>query len=280
MSYRTILVHLESIKQSANLLAGAVALAQQHNAHLIGMYVVPMPQAHVTADLPMPVELIQEHMIHHQKLCEAMKEEFEKATSSVNFISEWREVDADTITIADTLTEIARTVDLLIMSQKESQTGDYALHDLPEAVILACSRPVIVIPKSDALPKAMSDVFVAWDGGAQATRAVFDALPILREADNVRVHRINIKGKDRHKILNTTSELVNTLSRHGANVTLSDSTARPSQIGDEIVGSVKESGCDLLVMGTYGHTRFREIIFGGVTRKVLQVMSVPVLMAH
>jgi len=280
MSYRTILVHLESKEQSANLLAGAVALAQQHNAHLIGMYVVPMPQAYVTADLPMPAELVQKHMIHHQELSEAMKAEFEESTSAASFISEWREVDADTMTIADTLTEIARTVDLLIMSQKESEIGDYALHDLPEAVILACGRPVIVMPKSDTLPNAISDVFVAWDGGVQATRAVFDALPILREADNVRVHRINIKGNDRHKILNTTSELVNTLSRHGANVTLSDSNARASQIGDEIVESVKETGSDLLVMGAYGHTRFREILFGGVTRKVLHVMSVPVLMAH
>ena len=280
MSYRTILVHLDSKEQSSNLLHGAVALAQQHNAHLIGIYVVPTPQAYVTAELPMPTELVQEHMRHHQNLCDALKDEFERATNAADFISEWREVDADSMTIADTLTEIARTVDLLIMSQKGLERHDYALKDLPEAVILSCGRPVIVIPNSDTLRDSINNVFVAWDGGAQATRAVFDALPILREANTVRVHRINTKGQDRHRILNTSAELVNTLSRHGANVTVSDSDAPRSQIDDEILRAANEAGSDLLVMGAYGHTRLREILFGGVTRKVLQVMSVPVLMAH
>jgi len=280
MSYRTILVHLDSIETSADLIAVSTTLAQKHNAHLIAMYVTPMPQVYISSDLPAPVGLVEQHDNFHRKRCDDLKQLFEEATATADFVSEWRDVNAHTLSVAATVTDVARTVDVVVMGQISDPSEVYASTVVPEDVILACARPVIVVPVQKALPESIRNIFVAWDGREQAVRALFDALPLLREADNVRIHTINAKLSGGYRILTSTGELANTLSRHGVNVTLSESEAHAGDVGDEILQYANDSGADLLVMGAYGHTRLREYVFGGVTRKILHEMPIPVLMSH
>jgi len=280
MSYRTILVHLESMETSKSLLDVSTSLAKQHNAHLIALYVTPSTQYYVSSELPTSISLIEQHDAYYRGKCEELKSEFTRATANSNFITEWREIDAVSMSVAHAITEVARTVDLVIMAQACNESQHYSSKDLPEDVILACARPVIVIPTEKSLPQSIDNIFIAWDGREQAVRALFDSLPLLRDADNVRVHSINASGRERYRILTTPGELANTLSRHGVNVTLSQSEAILGEVGDEILQYANDSGADLMVMGAYGHTRIREYVFGGVTRKILYEMTIPVLMSH
>jgi len=280
MSYRTILVQLETKEASKDLLSISVALAQQHNAHLIGMYVTPKPQFYVSSELPAPAELIERYDNYYRQLKDELRKDFEHATANSDFVSEWREIDTVTTSVAQAVTDVARTVDLVVMSQRSDESTSHSPAMFPEDVILSCARPVIVVPSNKALPQSFSNIFIAWDGREQAVRALFDALPLLREADNVRVHSINAKGGGHCRILTTPGELANTLSRHGVNVTLSESEAAAGDVGNEILQYANDSGSDLLVMGAYGHARIREYVFGGVTRKILFEMPIPVLMSH
>jgi len=279
MSYRTILVHLQSKDTSDRLLSLAVDLALQHNAHLIAAYVVPSPQFYVSSELPIPTEVIERHEIHHKKISRELKEEFELATATHEFVSEWREIREEGLSMASTIVDMARTVDLVLMAQRATNDEIKTHPNLPEDVVLACARPVIVVPKS-AAEHRFNNVFIAWDGREQAVRAVFDSLPILREADSVRIHTINAKGRGKYRILNNPGELANTLSRHGVNVSISESDSLNGEVGEEILQYANDIGSDMLVMGAYGHTRIREYVFGGVTRKVLAEMPIPVLMSH
>jgi len=280
MSYRTILVHLDSSRTSKDLIAFSTALAQQHNAHLIALYVMPTPEFYVSTELPAPVALVEQHEAFHRKRCSELEKQFSEATAATDYVAEWREVNARTMSVAAAVTDVARTVDVIVMGQQSSQSEAYSSSVLPEDVILACARPVIVVPEEKALPASINTVFVAWDGREQAVRALFDALPLLREAHNVRIHSINDRSPGRYRILTSTGELANTLSRHGVNVTLSESESGAGEVGDDIVQYANDSGADLMVMGAYGHTRIREYVFGGVTRKILHEMPVPVLMSH
>jgi len=210
MSYRTILVHLDSKESSTGLLTVSAALAQQHNAHLIAMYVTPPAQYYTSSELPMPAELIENHAAYHREQCAFFKSEFTRITANADYITEWREVSAVAMPVAHAITEVARTVDLVIMSQVFNESEAYSSTVLPEDVILACARPVIVVPTQKPTPKSISNIFVAWDGREQAVRALFDSLPLLREADNVRVHSINAKAGERWamKSCNTRTTLV------------------------------------------------------------------------
>ncbi len=280
MSYRTILVQLETRETSKDLLSISTALAQQHNAHLIGIYVTPAPQFYVSSDLPTPVELIERHDNYHRQLRDNLGKDFEHTTANSNFVSEWREINSIAPSVAQAVTDVARTVDLVVMSQKGNESLSHSPAIFPEDVILSCARPVIVVPANKTLAQSFSNIFIAWDGRQQAVRALFDSLPLLREADNVRVHSINAKGGGDCRILTTPGELANTLSRHGVNVTLSESETTAGDVGNEILQYANDSGSDLLVMGAYGHARIREYVFGGVTRKILYEMPIPVLMSH
>ena len=70
------------------------------------------------------------------------------------------------------------------------------------------------------------------------------------------------------------------LARHGIKATVRTSVAADIGIGDEILSRVADAGADLLVMGAYGHSRMRELIFGGATRHLFRHMTVPTLFSH
>ncbi|MBX2880587.1 MAG: universal stress protein [Granulosicoccus sp.] len=283
MSYRTILVYLDSQARSEALLAVATELAEKHHAHLIGLYVVPSLGLYFSAEHPIPSEMIDNHVAYHREIADSIKSQFELATANKDYVSEWREVAAECYpigTVADAITELAHTVDLVVVSQEDADSARSSQREVPERIVLSAGRPVIVVPSRGEVNHTGSEIFVAWDGGVEATRAVFDALPMLREADRVTVHRVNPHHFERHRILSVPAELVNTLSRHGVNVTLSQSEAGSGDIGEEILQYVRDRGANLLVMGAYGHSRIREYIFGGTTRKVLLEMPIPVLMSH
>ena len=55
---------------------------------------------------------------------------------------------------------------------------------------------------------------------------------------------------------------------------------RRNQIGERLLSLAADVSADMLVMGAYGHSRIRESLLGGVTRTVLEEMTIPVLMAH
>jgi nucleotide-binding universal stress UspA family protein len=121
---------------------------------------------------------------------------------------------------------------------------------------------------------------VSWDGSRESTRAIFGALPLLRQASLIHLHRINQPYHDRHHIVGITTELANTLARHGVNVEIMHSDAYKNEIGDALLAFAKDMDADVLVMGCYGHSPLREFFLGGTTRHVLANATLPVLMSN
>ena len=139
--------------------------------------------------------------------------------------------------------------------------------------------PVLVLPGTEAPSQAPARVVVAWNESAEALTAVRRAMPLLLAADLV---NILIIDPSRHEAnaADPGSELSKMLTRKGAKVELSIVARTMPRISDVIARHVSDQNADLLVMGAYGHSRFREAILGGATRNLLEQASVPVLMAH
>ena len=174
------------------------------------------------------------------------------------------------------LVDYARLCDLTIVPVPER---DHVSSWYAEAIIFGSGVPTMILPEARKRPNfALNTVIVAWDFGRPAARAVADALPLLEKAKRVFVLTVA-----NEKVIDTKrsgAELAKHLARHGVNVTLDVVDAAGRSIGEAIESYVATRNGDLVVMGAYGHSRFREFILGGATKSMLARPPVPMFLSH
>ena len=127
---------------------------------------------------------------------------------------------------------------------------------------------------------SLKDIVVGWDGGREAARAAFDALPLLKKAEKVRVVRIDPQKDPALRGSVAGADLAETLARHGIKAEAQGYPTDGLDEGQALMRCAEDYGAGLIVMGAYGHSRLAEFIFGGATRFVLTRMTRPVLMSH
>jgi nucleotide-binding universal stress UspA family protein len=173
---------------------------------------------------------------------------------------------------------MARSADIILCPQVRSECS-IGRHQLEE-VVFASGRPVIGLPPNWSVKTLGKRVLIAWDGGREAARAVFDALPILSKAEAVRI--VSVQGFLDEPVRQFTpgDDIAATLSRHGVHAETSTYKCTRATMRDEIKAQALDFGADLLVMGCYGHSRFRERILGGVSRSMLKDIPFPLLLAN
>jgi nucleotide-binding universal stress UspA family protein len=179
-----------------------------------------------------------------------------------------------TFKVPDLLVDYARLRDLTILPVPESYDQWYA-----EAVIFGSGRPTLILPTAPrSRPFDLGTVAVAWDFSRAAARAVSDALPLLEIAKKVRVVTvINEKALDSK---HSAEELAKNLARHGIDVVLDKIDANGKPIGKVLEAYALAHGIDVLAMGAYGHSRWREFVLGGATRSLLSRPPLPILFSH
>jgi nucleotide-binding universal stress UspA family protein len=180
---------------------------------------------------------------------------------------------------ASFVTRRAQAADLVVLGQH--LPGQSTGLDAPEDVILACGRPVLVVPYAGhRLERIGENVLVAWNGSREAGRAVQDALPLLAMSGMVTVLLID---PEEEADIEVAEHLVAHVGRHGLHAKMEvirHELTATFPVSDTLLAQIARLDADLLVMGAYGHSRLREMILGGVTRDILRNMSVPVLMSH
>jgi nucleotide-binding universal stress UspA family protein len=139
---------------------------------------------------------------------------------------------------------------------------------------------MLVVPYIGARPTLGDNVLVAWDGGREASRAIADAFPLLERARRVTVIAVSRDEAAAADASPAEARLGAWLREHGVKVEIARHAVGDVSAGEWLLSRAADLGSDLIVMGGYGHTRVRELILGGVTRTMLQSMTVPVLMSH
>lgn len=279
--YKTILVVLDSKDRAGALMDFALPLADRHDAHLVGLHVMP---ADISASIGMfpaeiPADFIEETRRLRLSEAEAIEAMFrEKARAAGATRTEWRREQMLRPDNGRLLNRHAMCADLVIAGQNRDADagGDPMIADL----VLGCGRPVLVVPYAGRFERVGERVMVAWNGTREAARAAFDAVPLLQAAHHVRVLAIDPKRDRQGAGLATADDLVVALARQGIPVEAATSYSADISAGDDLLSSLADHGSDLLVMGCFGHSRVREMLFGGVTRHILRHMTVPVLMSH
>ena len=286
MLFKDILVHLDEGPRSATRLKVALDLACRHAAHLTGIYVIDIPGSDLFYGAGMPYaaggglnDMVESLRADSAARAETSGQEFRDALRRAGLEGEWRTLDGDTVAL---LALHARYADLTILGQpndEEPYKGPSADAVLVN-VMLASGRPVLAVPYAGQFERVGERVLVAWNASRESTRAINDALPLLRGATMVTVLAVNPKhGIDGHGDV-PAADIALHLARHGVKAEAAHTFAKDISEGDALLSYAADLGVDLIVSGGYGHSRAREMVFGGVTRTLLEEMTVPMLLSH
>jgi nucleotide-binding universal stress UspA family protein len=281
ITYQTILVHIDRRAECPGRLGVAISLARDFATRLVGVYLDDVPEITPSLAALLPDDVVARHMRNAAEAQRVAEEAFHQAGAAAGVTDvEWRAPAGLPI---DAAVAHARCADLTIISQPDpAGAGRSLAAQLVAAVLLEGGRPVVVVPYVGAPQSIGTNVLVAWDGGREASRALADALPILVRARQVRIACLDPSASARGADALARDRLSAYLHRHGisARVESDDFGIGDIGVGDWLLSRVADVGGDLIVMGGYGHSRWREQILGGATRALLAEMTVPVLMSH
>jgi nucleotide-binding universal stress UspA family protein len=275
MSYKILTVCLDNSAGSSRRLDFAIALAAKHTAHLTGLHLTYSPVV-VYDPFAEIGPLLAEWELSIKKRQDVAKENFRTVVgkSGINF--DWhayRSSDQEKV-IAH-----ARASDLTILEQRNPKDVETDLgNSFHEVMVLKLGRPVLFLPYAYDIPKNFDKILIAWDGGREAVRAIADAMPFLKQAKQVMVLTINEKLDGDTDLPDV--DIAAYLAKHDVNVIIEKNDKVDIAAADWLLSRATDYEADLMVMGAYGHNRLTELLMGGVTRSIMQKMSLPILMSH
>ena len=275
MSYATQLLHLDGQARMSTQVDIAARLARRFESHVIGLSAtrwVPMQAASAGGGVGFV-------MAELRRAAEDRALRFTVEARQRGIVSV--EVIVDDDDAAPALAMHARCSDLVILGQPEPGQADSAAgRSLLERTLLGVAPPCLVIPYAGQFPTLGTHVLVAWNDSVPCTRAIIAALPLLRQATSVRLMQCDApSGQGGAAAHPRVAAAATWLARQGVNAQASVE-ATEIDVGNALLSRCSDLGVDLLVAGAWSHSRLGERLFGGVTRTLLDSMTVPVLMSH
>jgi nucleotide-binding universal stress UspA family protein len=283
MPYKTILVHVDQSANATCRMRLAADIASKHDAHLVGVALTGISRfAYAAGSVVQQDPDLTEYLAHFMRIAKSRSElaleEFSKLAEAVQPMSFEATCFGDEP--CDGISLRARYSDLTVISQFDpDDSSATAPPEFPEYVVLNSGCPVLIVPFAGDFKSTGKRPLIAWNGSASATRAVRDALPLLRSAEHADVVVFNARQEADAHGDQPGDDIALFLARHGIQVEVFREET-PGDIGNGLLSLAANLESDLIVMGGYGHSRFKEILLGGTTRTILESMTVPVLMSH
>jgi nucleotide-binding universal stress UspA family protein len=274
---REIVVFLDVRAEAAGILEFAAALAQEHGAHLIGVFI--QPEAAVTpSETFARGDGIRGVIESHRAQVEGIEAEhrtlFEEIVRREGIRSEWRSFSY----LSSDVAENAHYADLAVVGRAAPAAQTAGPAGLVESLVLSSGRPVIMFPPQGTVTRVRR-IAVGWNARREAIRAVADALPFLVRAEAVEVLVVDHERHPDHG-QEPGADIARHLARHGTTVEVLRLPSGGEEVGRVLLSQAADFAADLLVMGAYGHSHLSDWMFGGVTRTVLREAGLPVLMSR
>jgi len=276
---RDIVVHIPADRSSQPVIDCAVSIGNIFDAHVDGIacvYPAFDPLMAFEASAANVAAITAATQSNMDKAGSAL-DQFEIAARRIGISHGARCISNVTYDATPLLTGISRLYDLSIVAQPDySKPNRDAL--VPEALLFDSGRPILMVPYIYSGPLKLDRILICWDGSRQAARAVHDAMPFLHRAKAIDVVAVN---EDSATVGEASSEaLQKHLARHDLSAEVQRITADTTNIFNDILSLAADKSTDLIVMGGYGHSKFREFLLGGVTRGIFETLTVPALISH
>jgi len=275
MSYRDILLYLDDGNSNHERITTVLQMAERHGARVCA----------VTLSTIVP----QGTLVKDQKVRKAMAEQAaEERIAEFVALAEEKNIETDSHLIsgksaqaAKKIAQYARNFDLVVLRQANPESPNTSMQqELAEQVLLLSGRPVFFMPYIGAHHIPCRKAMIAYDGTPSVTRAVHDALPILKGIEDITIMVVKTEGEKVAKGEVLADKLLEHLQHHGLNVSLNRVYAGTADVPTIIENEIADNDIDLLIMGGYGTPSLQQKIFGGVTRTLLSSMLIPVIMSH
>ncbi|QPM91117.1 universal stress protein [Pseudooceanicola algae] len=279
MSYKSILTVLTSKSGATSLLDQAVALADRHDAHLdvlcLGIDRAQIGYYYGGADATILQDAVDRATAESKEIEEAAIQRL--TGESIRWSTE-----SDLAQLGDIGRRIgwqARFADLVVLPKPYGDDKGVELEPVTESVLFEGRASALILPGDVAAPVAPKSVMLGWNETPEALAAIRAALPMLKTAEAVHIVIIDppSHGPDRS---DPGGMLANWLSRHGVSAEIEVVAKTLPRISDLISRHALDISADLVVMGAYGHSRFRQAILGGATRNMMEGTTLPIFMAH
>jgi nucleotide-binding universal stress UspA family protein len=277
MDYRDILVHVP-LQSFEGQIEVAVALAKDFSAHLTGICSLP-ETAMLRSAVESPFLYFDKEDVEKRVAAEYARggeaeSAFTEAAKQADVAYSWMTAEGDP---ADVLVHGCRMCELAVVEQCNAASE---LLWGPAVQLALSGYPTLILPNHWREPVLPRHAPIAWNGSAQAAAAVRSAMPLLARAEAVTV----IRGPSRESFPASMRvppiDILGYLQRHGIKAIMKSEDVPDEAAGETILATAKEVDADLIVMGAFGRSRFKEWVLGGATRYVLEHMTVPVFMAH
>jgi nucleotide-binding universal stress UspA family protein len=279
MDYRTILVDIDASGRTADRIGFAARLASKQGAHLVGVTQTGIDRFLRESALPGIDPGVLAPLFEQLRLDAGLRAgQFDVQVRQAGVVSfEHRVGDDDP---GNALATQAMYADLVIVSQRDPsgahETSDVAV---PEYLAMNAPCPVMVLPWAGSHSPAFERVLVAWNASPEAARAVRQGLPFLQQAKRVEVAIVQRDDAGHPPARDARPDIAEFLGRHGVSVHIRRQPVG-GDVAETLLSLANDGSADLLVLGCYGHSRFRELLLGGVSRTVLRRLTLPALMAH
>jgi nucleotide-binding universal stress UspA family protein len=277
MTYATVMVSLALDQSNEARLQVAGELAERFEAAIVGVAAARFAPPLYFTDGAEAQRLIDESEASVERRLAGLEAQFRAATRNRGGHVEWRSA---TDFPARFVLAQARCADIVVSGGQSSVFSDAFALASPKDLVMQAGRPLLVVPDV-ANWLDLRSVLVAWKDTPEARRAVADALPVLRKARDVTIAAIPERDDERSVVMAGVTDVAAWLARHGVTATARVSEAVRNEPAaaqlEKIAGDV---GAGLIVAGAYGHSRFRELILGGVTQYLVTQSARSVLLSH
>lgn len=279
MSYKSIVTVLTDFESDRNCLEAAITLTRAQDAHLeilcLGVDTT-QPGFYYAGASAM---LIEENLISAQSDAEAVENAVEAFMANHDIRWSSYSATAQLVGLPPYLAHRMRFADVAVLPLPYADGRGHVSEAIVEAGLFNAGVPVLAVPDGVTLRDRIETVVIAWNESNEALTAARRSMPLLRSAERANIALIAppTHGPERS---DPGGQLCQLLVRHGIKADVSVLARTMPQVSDVICRQASDLDADLIVMGAYGHSRFRESILGGATRNMLQMSKVPVLLAH
>lgn len=275
-SLKSILVHLDDGQSCEDRLRLSAELAAACDAHLTALYVGQFLTQSLLVDAPPSGTLLRALEEEQRDRTERARAVFDSGTKFLSHGPEFHHEEGDPVRW---LGVYGRYADIIAVGQPGEDDAILGVGGIPGALALSSGRPLLVVPPGGVKTLSPTRVMIAWNGSREATRAVADALPFLHMASKVEVVSVT-DDKNSDDDRPGARDLCRHLSLHGIEAEHITLPIPEIEIPEALLSRAAAQSADLIVFGAYGHSRFRELVLGGVTRHLLGHSAVPLLVSH
>jgi nucleotide-binding universal stress UspA family protein len=276
---KDLIVHLDGSSEDETRLSHAEAIAKAHGAHVAGLYTNLLPEYFMATGFDPAFSTVSGIVELQERLHEEGQRTAQRLRDRLGKIdapSEFRSVEAGPSELNARCASEARWADLFVATTR-SDAGAIDWDEMIETIIFEAGRAVYLAPPGAKPLAGVRNALVAWRDTREAARAIAEALPFL-EGAATRIVTVRPKGGQEPDP--RAADVAAHLARHGAQVEVGAVDGKGATTASVLLGEARRIGADLIVMGAYGHSRFREWVLGGVTRDMIAQSDIPLLLAH